>query len=291
MKLAAPIIAIFVFFVSVPSHAQQTVNIWPGLAPGTGHEKNNEKIVNHRIYNVYQPDLTIFLPKKPNANRPAVVICPDGGYTHLAIGIEGTDVARWLNRNGVAAFVLKYRLKPEQAFEDAKRAMSYVRANAKKYGINPDMLGIAGFSAGGQVAAEVATHYDLNRKRDIVDGVSCKPDFMILGYPALDWLHPNADSVYAASPDKKDVFVPYYHLVNRHTPPTFIVHAADDRTVPVEQSVQFFTALLNAGVKCELHIFQKGSHGFGLGKGRGEVDKWPGLCVDWMRTEGILKGE
>ena len=278
------------FFASPSLRAQETVNFWPGLAPGTGREKNEEKIVNHRIYNVYQPDLTVYLPKKPDANRPAVVICPGGGFTHLAIGIEGTDVAKWLNGNGVAAFVLKYRLKPEQAFDDAKRAMSYVRANATKYNINPGMLGIAGFSAGGQVAAEVATHYDRNPKRDLVDGVSCKPDFMILGYPALDWLHPNADSVYAASRGKKDVFVPYYHFVNKHTPPTFIVHAADDSTVPVKQSIRFFTALRKAGVHCELHIFQKGGHGFGLGTGRGEVDEWPGLCVEWMMTEGVIRG-
>lgn len=272
-------------------YAQETVAIWPGLAPGTGHEKDTEKMVNNRIYNVYQPDLTVYLPKRPNINHPGVVVCPGGGYSHLAVRLEGTDVARWLNTNGIAAFVLKYRLKPEEAFEDAKRALSYVRANAKKYHINPGALGIAGFSAGGQVAAEVATHYKMVRKRDLVDNASCKPDFMILGYPALDWLHPNADSVYRASRDKKDVFVPYYHLVNKKTPPTFIVHAADDRTVPVEQSVQFFTALLNAGVSCELHIFQKGSHGFGLGTGRGEVDEWPRLCAEWMKTEGILAGD
>ena len=247
-------------------------------------------MVDNRIYDVYQPDLTVYLPKRPDPDRPAVVVCPGGGYTHLAIQLEGTSVARWLNRNGIAAFVLKYRLKPEQAFEDAKRALSYVRADAKKYHINPNMLGIAGFSAGGQVAAEVATHYKDIRKRDLVDGASCKPDFMILGYPALDWLHPNADKAYAKSPNKKGIFIPYYHLVNKNTPPTFIVHAANDGTVPVEQSIQFFTALHKAGVPCELHIFQVGSHGFGLGTGRGEVDKWPGLCVDWMRTEGILSG-
>lgn len=284
----AAILSVIAFLSALPVYAQQTVRIWPGLAPGTGHEKDNEKMVNHRIYNVYQPDLTVYLPKKRNANRPAVIVCPGGGYTHLAIELEGTDVARWLNRNGVAAFILKYRLKPDQAFEDAKRAISYVRANAKKYHINPSMLGIAGFSAGGQVAAEVVTHYKKARKRDLVEGASCKPDFVILGYPALDWLHPNADKIYTESRDKKGIFIPYYHLVNKNTPPTFIVHAADDKTVPVEQSIQFFTALRKAGVPCELHIFQEGGHGFGLGTGRGEVSKWPGLCVDWMRTQSVL---
>lgn len=273
------------------SYAQTTVKIWPGLAPGTGHEQNHEKVINHRIYDVYQPDLSVYLPKKRAANRPAAVVCPGGGFTHLAVGIEGKKVAEWLNRNGVAAFVLKYRLKPAQAYEDAKRAMSYVRAHAKEYDINPAMLGIVGFSAGGQVAAEVATHYTNVRPRDIVDGASCKPDFMILGYPALDWLHPDADKVYEEAENKKGVFVPYYRLVGKNTAPTFIVCAENDRTVPIIQSIQFFTALHKAGVESELHIFQKGGHGFGLGTDRGEVDQWPALCVTWMRTEGILKGE
>ncbi|MCL5021106.1 MAG: alpha/beta hydrolase [Bacteroidetes bacterium] len=289
MKLIGSIVG-FALFAAVPSFAQQTINIWPGLAPGTGDEKNKERIVNERIYDVYQPDMEVFLPKRIDANRPAVVICPGGGYNHLAIELEGTSVAKWLNENGIAAFVLKYRLKPDQAFEDAKRALSLLRSGAKKYGINPNLLGIAGFSAGGQVAAEVATHYKDAPSRVLVDGVSCKPDFVIFGYPALDWLHPDADEEYARLGSKAS-FVPYYHLVDKDTPPTFIVHAADDKTVPVIQSIQFFTALEKAGVPCELHVFEKGGHGFGLGDGRGAVDKWPGLCIEWMRTEGILKGE
>ena len=290
MKLTGLIAGMLALFAAVPSFAQQTISIWPGLAPGTGNEKDKEKIVNQRIYDVFQPDLEVFLPKRIDANRPAVVICPGGGYNHLAIELEGTSVAKWLNENGVAAFVLKYRLKPDQAFEDAKRALSLIRADAKKYDINPDMLGIAGFSAGGQVAAEVATHYKDAPARVLVDGVSCKPDFMILDYPALDWLHPDADEEYLRLGSKAS-FIPYYHLVDEDTPPAFIVHAADDKTVPVIQSIQFFTALEKAGVPCELHVFEKGGHGFGLGTGRGAVDKWPELCIDWMRTEGILKGK
>ncbi len=271
-------------------YAQRTVNIWPGLAPGAGNEKNKERIVNERIYDVYQPDLTVYLPGKPDANRPAVVVCPGGGYDHLAIELEGTSVARWLNDNHIAAFVLKYRLNPDQALDDAKRAMSLVRADAKKYGINRDMVGILGFSAGGQVAAGLATHYERTTMKDHIDSVSCRPDFMVLVYPALDWLHPNADEEYARLGPKAS-FIPYFHLVDKDTPPTFIVHAADDETVPVNESVQFFTALHDAGVPCELHIFEKGGHGFGLGEDRGAVDSWPALCVEWMKTRGILSME
>jgi acetyl esterase/lipase len=288
MKHFERLLAGFVFSLSLPLYAQQTVTIWPGLAPGTGSQRDQEKVVNNRIYNVYQPNLTVYLPAKPDSNHPAAVVCPGGGYGHLAIELEGTDVARWLNENGVAAFVLKYRLTPDRALEDAGRAMSFVRANAAEYNVNPDMIGIIGFSAGGQVAAGLATLYKRAVMNDRIDSVSFNPDFMVLGYPALDWLHPDADEEYAQSGGKMGVFVPFYRLVSKDTPPTFIVHAADDKTVPVKQSLQFFTALQKAGVQCELHVFEKGGHGFGLGKGRGAVDSWPGLCVEWMKTEGIL---
>jgi len=274
-------------FVSFPVYAQQTVSIWPGLAPGTDGRKNAEKTVNNRIYDVYQPDLMVYLPAKANPNRPAVIICPGGGYSHLAIELEGTEVAKWLAGNGVAALILKYRLKPDEALQDARRALSFVRANAEKYNINPRTIGIIGFSAGGQVAAGLATRYDRTSMMDHIDSISCRPDFVILGYPALDWLHPDADQEYLKH-GAKSGFVPFYHLVDKDTPPTFIVHAADDGTVPVIQSVQYFTALNEAGVPCEMHIFENGGHGFGLGENRGAVDAWPGLCIEWMKTEGIL---
>lgn len=142
MKQFKRVFAALVFFLSVPLFAQQTVNIWPGLAPGTANEKNEEKVVNNRIYEVYQPNLTAYIPSKWNHNRPAVVVCPGGGYGHLAITKEGTRVAKWLNGNGVAAFVLKYRLNPEQALEDGRRALSLLRADANKYKVNPHMTGI-----------------------------------------------------------------------------------------------------------------------------------------------------
>jgi acetyl esterase/lipase len=288
MKIFGFLLIASALFISSPVYAQVTVSIWPGLAPGTENKKDEEKVVNDRIYNVYQPALEIYLPAKPDVNRPAVVICPGGGYSHLAIKLEGTEVAKWLNENGVAAFVLKYRLNADQALEDAGRAMSFVRANAAEYNVNPDMIGIVGFSAGGQVAAGLATRYGRRVMNDRIDSVSFKPDFMVLGYPALDWLHPEADEEFEKPGGKEGGFVPFFRLVNKDTPPTFIVHAADDKTVPVRQSIQFFTALHDAGVQCEIHIFEKGSHGFGLGTGRGEVGEWPGLCIGWMKTEGIL---
>ncbi len=265
---------------------QSTVRLWNGLAPGTEGRKDEEERVNGDVFRVYQPDLEVFLPKEKNKSCPAVVILPGGGYTHLAYIKEGVRIARWLNTNGVAAFILKYRLNPDEALQDAQRALSLVRAQAAQFGINPDEIGILGFSAGGQVAANLATHYTKSSMADLIDSISCKPDFLVLIYPALNWLHRSFDN---DVPDPGDTsFVPFYKLVDKNTPSTFIVHATDDGTVPVKESIDFYTALHKAGVPCELHIYEKGGHGFGLERDRGAVSGWGELCVIWMKVNGIL---
>ena len=276
-------------FTSGPIFAQQsTIRIWNGLAPGTENQKDEEKIVGGRIFNVYQPDLTVFLPKNRSENYPAILVLPGGGYGHLAFDIEGKKPAEWLNANGVAAFVLKYRLNPDEALQDARRAVSLVRARAKEFGINPGEVGVLGFSAGGQVAANLATHYTRNSAADFIDSTSCRPDFMVLVYPALNWLHQSLDNASRISNAESNPFVPFYKLVDGNTPPAFIVHASDDKTVSVKESIDFYTALKTAGVPCELHIFEKGGHGFGLGDDRGPVEDWGNLCVDWMKVNKIL---
>jgi acetyl esterase/lipase len=279
---------LLLFTYSSIAAQQSTIRIWNGLAPGTDGRRDEEKIIDGRIFNVYQPDLTVFLPKNKSENCPAILVLPGGGYTHLAFDIEGKKTAEWLNANGVAAFVLKYRLNPVEALQDAQRAMSLVRAKAKEFGIDSNEIGVVGFSAGGQVAANLATHYTRSSASDLIDSTSCKPDFMILIYPALNWLHQSLDSSGQNSDAESGSFVPFYKLVDKNTPPTFIVHASDDRTVPVKESIDFYTALKRAGVPCELHVFEKGGHGFGLGDDRGPVKDWGKLCVDWMRVNGIL---
>lgn len=272
---------------AVQLFAQQPVTrIWNGLAPGTEDMKNEEKRDDGLIYKVYQPDVEIFLPSHPDQHHLAVVVLPGGGYTLLAYVKEGTKIAGWLNDNGVAAFVLKYRLNPDEALQDAQRAVSFVRSKSNEYSIDPKRVGVLGFSAGGQVAANLSTHFTRTSMRDAVDSVDCRPDFMVLVYPALDWLH-----MAAGDTGKKDGFVQFYKLVNANTPPTFIAHAGDDQTVPVQQSIDFFEALHAGGVPCEMHIYEQGGHGFGLEEDRGEVVSWGDLCVKWMRVRGILSGK
>ncbi len=270
------------FLPAFPLYCQQVLRIWPGLAPGTLGTKDNERIIDNRIHDVYQPDLTVFLPGKKVEKSPAVLIIPGGGFRYVCFRKEGTLVAKWLNKNGIAAFVLKYRLNLRDALMDAERSMEVIRGKAERYRIDLDKVGVMGFSAGGQVAADLET-------RNVRE--SDRPDFAMLVYPALNWEHPDADTITAAS-YKTDIadhsFVPFYLLVNRRTAPTFIVNGADDRTVNVRESIQFFKALHDAGVPFELHVFQKGGHGFGLGTDRGEVSSWPRLCIEWMQIEGFI---
>ncbi len=275
MKVFMLTSACLLLFVSFPVRAQQsTIKIWNGLAPGTENRKDEEKIEGNNIVNVYQPELTIFLPEKQNKNCPAVLVFPGGGYKRVVIQKEGTKIAQWLNENGIAAFVLKYRLDPIEALQDAQRALSLVRSKAKEYNVNPDEIGVIGFSAGGHLAANLAIHHSRELMADHVDSVNCRPNFAIL--------------VYAYTGALPESSKPLYSSVDGDTPPTFLVHAIDDKSVPVDQSLEFYSSLRKAGVQCELHLYEKGGHGFALENDRGPVKSWAGLCIDWLRINGIL---
>ena len=265
-------ILVFLLFSYGLKAQEKIISIWPCKAPGTENRVNNEKIVNERYYNVYQPDLRIFPTSIPDSNKPAVLIFAGGGYSHIAIVKEGHKVAKWLNSLGISAFVLKYRLNRKEALADAKRALRLIRDRAKEYNINPDNIGIMGFSAGGHLALNLAIHSDSHEvnARDEIDSVSCIPDFMVLMYPQADSLA-----------EKR--------FLSRKIPPTFIVHAADDKTVPVKTSIELFNNLHSIHVPVELHIFEKGGHGFGLGRVNTTTVNWPYLCNKWMKATGILK--
>ena len=256
------------FLLIASANAQnKVIKIWPGLAPGTEGKPDTEKVVGGGVTGVYQPDLTIFLTEKQNKNLPAVVVLPGGGYRQVVMRKEGYSIAEWLNKNGIAAFVLKYRLDKEAALSDAQRALSFLRANAKQYNINTDNIGVIGFSAGGHLAANLSTHYLKEKMIDAVDSVSCKPDFMISVYGAVGAL-------------VKDV--------NKDTPPAFLAHAGDDPKVPVTQSVDYYLALHKYGVPAELHVYEKGGHGFALRDVDKPVISWATRCIDWMKVQGIL---
>jgi acetyl esterase/lipase len=266
MNFIKPIFLILCFY-SLNFAQQDFVNIWQGPVPGTEDKTNNEKITDVSIINVFQPGIKVFLPEKSNSNHPAILIFPGGGYKQIVVDKEGYKIAEWLNENGIAAFVLKYRLKPEDAFNDGQRAVSFIRSKAEGYNIDPNKVGVIGFSAGGHLAANISTHKDKNIMNDRIDSVSSVPDFMISVYGAV-------------SRSISDV--------SGKTPPTFLVCTSDDEKVPAEQSVNYYLALKKNGVPAELHVYEKGLHGFALLKDKGYVSTWADRCIDWMKGRGLL---
>ena len=267
-----------------------TVLLWPHGAPGALGNAPED-----------QPTLTIYLPDPGKAVRTGVVVCPGGGYVHLAMQKEGFDDAEWLNSMGIAAFVLKYRLGPRYHHPiemwDGQRAVRYVRYHAKEYGVDPDRIGIWGFSAGGHLASTVGTHFDNGKAGapDPIDRVSCRPDFMVLSYPVVTMLDPyvhqgSRRALLGDNPDPKLIrYLSNELQVTPQTPPTFLFSTDDDTTVPCENSIQFFLALRKNHVPAEMHIFEPGPHGVGLAPTHSALSIWPTLLANWFRTRGLLK--
>jgi acetyl esterase/lipase len=247
------------------------------------------------------PTLSLYLPPADKANGAAVVVCPGGGYGGLAEH-EGHPIAKWLNGLGVTAVVLKYRLgsagyRHPVELNDAQRAIRTVRARSEEWKVDPHRIGILGFSAGGHLASTAATHFDDGNASaaDVIDRVSSRPDFAVLVYPVITmedtYTHrgsrqnllgenPSHDLIELLSNEKQ---------ITAKTPPCFLVHTADDSVVPVENSLLFTMACHKAGVPVELHVFEHGPHGFGLGGTNPVLSSWPGLCANWMKARGITK--
>jgi len=253
-----------------------------------------------RVHNISWPTLTIFEAPKEKANGTAVVICPGGGYSVVAIGHEGFEVARQFNDMGVTAFVLKYRLPRDSTMkdksigplQDAERAMQYVRENAKKWNLKKNKIGLMGFSAGGHLASTEATHFEKpvieNKKK-----TSLRPDFLILVYPVISFsdslMHQGSrDNLLGKNPSPEKIQLYSNELqVTKNTPPTFLVHAKDDGGVKYENSVRFYEALKKNNIKSEIYLFDKGGHGFGLNNPTTEV-KWMDMVHQWLQTNGML---
>jgi acetyl esterase/lipase len=246
-----------------------------------------------------QPTLTYYSPVY--ATGTAIVITPGGGYSFVAINHEGRQIANWLNSLGIAAFVVKYRVGPKYhhpiELGDAQRAVRLVRARAAEFRIQPDHVGIMGFSAGGHLAATVATHFDAGNPgaSDPIDRVDCRPDFVILGYPVISFIGPyvhrgSVMSLLGDNPDPNVLKGLSDELqVTPQTPPTFLVTTGEDTTVPPENSMAFYQALRKAGVPAELHIFEKGGHGMGLTAAEPKHEVWRTLLEDWLRGRGLLQ--
>ena len=247
-----------------------------------------------------QPTLTVYLPVDPKATGTAVIVAPGGGYTGLALSHEGRQPANWLNALGVTAFVLRYRLGPRYhhpiEIGDAQRAIRLVRSRAAEFHIQPDRIGIMGFSAGGHLASSAATHFDNGNPDapDPIDRAGSRPDFAILVYPVIEMRPPDAHegSVHALLGEHPDPKLLEYLSndlqVTPQTPPTFLLTTSADTAVPAENAVLFYLALHKAGVPAELHVFEKGPHGIGLDLGDPALGMWPTLLANWLRGRGLL---
>lgn len=262
--------------------------LWPKGAPGAIGTEEQDK-----------PRLEIFTGFGPGPHT-AVIVCPGGGYTHLAYEKEGTRIAEWLNLRGITAFVLTYRLSPRyhspEPLLDGYRSVRWVRSHAQQYDVDPNRIGMWGFSAGGHLAGMVGTHFDGGNPQsaDPVERVSDRPDFVISAYGALTLdssiARPGSLSALAGkpiTPQLLDELSPDKHITAR-TPPFFLYATTTDDRVPVLNSVAFYTALVRAGVPAELHIFQSGPHGTALAQSYAELSAWPGLLENWLRLNGWI---
>lgn len=265
------------------------IPLWRDKAPGAVGDKPED-----------HPTLTVYLPPKDKATGTAVIVCPGGGYRFLAVGHEGQEIADWLNSQGIAAFVLRYRIAPRYRhpapMQDVQRAIRLVRSRAAEWNVDPKRIGVWGFSAGGHLAATAATHFDEDNPQssDPVEHISCRPDFCILGYPVISFTESfthkgSRDNLLGPNPDPKLVDkLSLEKQVSPQTPPTFLFHTTEDKAVPPENSVAFYLALRKAGVPAELHIFEKGPHGVGLAKKDPFLRTWPDLLANWLRSHGWL---
>ena len=269
----------------------ETIRLWPGDAPEAKGKACEDT-----------PTLTIFEPQRGHENGSAVVVLPGGAYVNLAANLEGRQIADWFTSRGFRAFILSYRLSSDGyllpvPLLDARRAIQTVRARARDYHINPNRIAVIGFSAGGHLAALSATQFIPGNPEaeDPIDRVSSRPDLLVLGYPwigaiSTDTSHLSYCKLFNVM-DRCEALRTAYSpdlFVTKETPPTFLFHTFNDGTVPVEQPLRFYEALVKAGVPSELHILANGSHGVGLGKGDASLDQWPGLLETWLRAQGLL---
>jgi len=284
---------------AAPGAVPRVIELWPEGVPGLLADAPPERIEDERVYNVSVATLTAFPAPTPDARHAAVIVCPGGAYVRLAVAKEGSDVTRFLNSLGVSAFVLKYRVAPYRypaALRDLLRAVRYVRSNAAALGIDPARIGVFGSSAGGHLAASAATLFDSpdGKTGAELDAESARPDFAALLYPVITMKGPYAhagsrDALLGPKPAKDLVQKTSLELrVTKRTPPVFLVHTSEDQSVPVENSLAFYAALRSAGVPAELHVYEKGPHGFGLRPDLGPTSEWPKRFAEWLRARDFL---
>lgn len=279
-----------------PGHVQ--IPIWPGTVPDARIQRvpGAEYVTNVPsgngktwvcVCNVSQPTMTVYSPKGTNTGV-AMLVFPGGGYMCLAIDFEGQEICDWLTSRGITAVLLKYRVPVKKigqygesplALEDAQRTLGLVRLHAAEWHIDPNKIGVIGFSAGGGMVAELSTHFDKRTypATDAADQISCRPDFAIACYPGHLW---DGDEDLNLNPDIAT-------NITLQTPPTFLLQAEDDHVDGVKQSLVYYTGLMNAGVPVEMHLFAQGGHAFGMRRTDFPITGWPQLVETWLKTIGM----
>ena len=284
--------------VSTWAAEPKPVALWPGKAPGETKdlppEGDTTKPADRpvagkavvRLGNVANPTLTVYSPAAEKNTGAAVLVCPGGGYNILAWDLEGTEICAWLNSLGVTGVLVKYRVprragleKHAAPLQDAQRALGLVRQRAAELGVDPQRIGVLGFSAGGHLAAVLSNQHATRTYEavDAADAVSCRPDFSVLIYPA-----------YLTIKEKGDAVAPELPVSGTVTPPTFLAMAEDD-PIRVETALFYYAALKNAKVPAEMHLYPKGGHGYGLRRTADDGTTWPDRVGDWLKASGWLK--
>ncbi|MEP6748301.1 MAG: alpha/beta hydrolase [Bacteroidota bacterium] len=291
---------LFVFFILgiVHLYAQKEMNLYKDQIPNAIHTADSVIVKDGVFSKVSRPSITMYLPDETKATGAAVVICPGGGYSVLVLQKEGTNIALYFQEQGIAAFVLKYRLpsditmtdKSIGPLEDAQQAIKLVREHAKEWHIDNARIGVMGFSAGGHLASTASTHFD----KSVIENknnTSLRPDFSLLVYPVISMTdnlgHSGSrNNLLGKNPSAEQIKLYSNELqVTAQTPPAFLIHAADDKVVDVDNSIAYFEALRHKGVPAEMHIYPKGNHGFVLNI---PIEDWMSLCIKWMNSNGWL---
>lgn len=305
-RLKLVVLSLFILSFSHVFSQEKEIKLWPDGVPGAINDP--DYVESSDTYNnwekfrkVTDPRIDCYVVDKEKANGTAVVIFPGGGYSVLATGHEGAAIAEWFNTMGISAFVVKYRLPSDRIMkdksigplQDAQRAMRIVRRNAEKWNIDPHKIGIIGFSAGGHLASTISTHYN-DDVYDVPDATSARPDFSLLIYPVISMdtsITHMGSRINLIGKDTSEALVKRFSnelQVTDQTPPAFMVHSMDDNVVPVQNSINYALAMKKHGVTCELHIYEHGGHGYGLGRSKDTESTWPEACKKWLQVQGLL---